>query len=111
MTQRPWLLHPEVLVELREAAEWYEERGAGIGEDFVAAVERCLEKAASHAYPGTHVPYLKRADVRWLLLTPRFPYAVILLLDPRTVIAVSHLHRKPAHWHKRLPRRAANRQG
>jgi len=111
MTQGPWLLHPEVLVELRSAAQWYEERAAGIGEDFVTLFERHLDAAAPHASPGTPVPYVRRADVRWLLLTPRFPYGIVLLLNPRTVLAVAHLHRKPAYWRSRLPKRATTRRG
>ncbi len=105
MTQGPWLLHPEVLVELRSAAQWYEEHAPGIGEDFVTLFERQLEATEAHTYPGTPVPYVRRADVRWLLLTPRFPYGIVLLLEPRSVIAVAHLHRKPAYWRSRLPRR------
>ncbi len=111
MTGRPWLLHPEVLEELGSAAQWYEERAAGIGEDLVTLFERTLDAAALHASPGTPVPYVRRADVRWLLLTPRFPYGIVLLLEPRTVIAVTHLHRVPAYWRRRLPRRAATRRG
>jgi len=111
MTPPSWLLHPEALVELREAAEWYEARAAGVGEEFVTLFQRHLDAAAPHARPGTPVPYARRADVRWLLLRPRFPFGIILLLDPRSVIAVAHLHRKPAYWRKRLPRPASTRRG
>jgi hypothetical protein len=110
MTDGPWLLHPEVLVELREAAGWYEERAAGIGEEFVTVFQRQLEAAAGQAHPGAPVPYVQLVDVRWLLLTPRFPYGIILSLEPRTVIAVAHLRRKPAYWRKRLPRRRTQTQ-
>jgi hypothetical protein len=110
MTDGPWLLHPAALVDLREAAGWYEERAAGIGEEFVTVFERHLEAAARHGHPGTPVPHVRRADVRWLLLTPRFPYGIILFLDPRTVIAVAHLRRKPAYWRTRLPRKRESRR-
>ena len=111
MTPRSWLLDPEALEELREAAEWYEERAAGIGEELVTLFQRHLDAAASHTHPGTPVFYSRRADVRWLLLTPRFPFGIVLLLDPRTVLAVAHLHRKPAYWRKRRPKRASTRRG
>lgn len=111
MTARAWLLHPEALVEFREAAEWYEERAAGIGEEFVTLFQRHIDAAASHAQPGTPVPYARHAEVRWLLLTPRFPYGIVLLLDPRTIIAVAHLRRRPAYWRQRLPGRASPRRG
>ena len=109
MTDRPWHLHPDVLVELRSAAQWYEERATGIGEEFVARFERHLDAAASHEYPGTPVPYVRRADIRWLLLTPRFPYGIVFLLDPRTIIALAHLRRRPGYWRRRLPRRTSTR--
>jgi hypothetical protein len=31
VTSRPFQFHPEAELELTEAAEWYEERGAGLG--------------------------------------------------------------------------------
>jgi toxin ParE1/3/4 len=109
MIPPPLLLHPEALTELREAAQRYEASAAGLGEEFVSLFERRLDAAAAQASPGTNVPYACRADVRWLLLLPRFPFAIILLLDPRSVIAVAHLHRKPGYWRKRLPRRGSTR--
>jgi hypothetical protein len=111
MTQPPWLLHPEALFELREAAAWYETRAAGIGEEFVTLFERHLEAAAAHPSPGTLVPYGRRRDCRWLLMTPRFPYGIIVLLEPRTIIAVAHLRRKPGYWRKRVVRPTATRRG
>jgi hypothetical protein len=96
MTSSAWPLHPKALTELRAAAEWYEERAADLGEEFIAHFERHVDAASWHAHPGTSVPYVRRPDVRWLLLTPRFPYGIVLLLEPRAVIAVAHLHRKPA---------------
>ncbi len=109
MTSSAWPLHPEALTELRDAAEWYEERAPDLGEEFIALFQRHVDAASGHPQPGTPVPYVRRGGVRWLLLTPRFPYGIILLLHPRTVIAVAHLHRKPGYWRKRLPKRTSAR--
>jgi toxin ParE1/3/4 len=111
MSTRRWAFHPDVTLELRAAAEGYERRGAGLGEDFVAVFERHLEAAAASTHPGTPVPYVRRADVRWLLLTPRFPYGIVLLVDESSaVIALAHLRRKPGYWRKRLRQRFSVRR-
>jgi hypothetical protein len=111
MSSRRWAFHSDVLGELRAAAEWYERRAAGLGEDFVALFERHLEEAAASAHPGTLVFYVRRAEVRWLLLTPRFPYGIVLLLDDsRAVIALARLRRKPGYWRKRLRQRPSVRR-
>ena len=105
MTARPWLLHPEAIVELREAAEWYEQHAIRLGEDFVAVFERRLEATLAQASPGTIIPYVRRPDIRWLPMTPRFPYGIVLSLEPRTVIALAHLRRRPEYWRTRSAKR------
>jgi hypothetical protein len=105
MTARPWDFHPEALAELDAAGRWYEERRGGIGEEFVDRVHEALADAGTFPSPGVTVPSVRLANVRRLLMTPRFPYAVILLTDARVVIAVAHLHRRPNYWRVRLPRR------
>jgi hypothetical protein len=109
MNTQPWSLHPEALAELDAAGEWYDGRDEGLGEDFVDSVYRALHAAMAQQHPGTVIPYVRRNDVRWLLMTPRFPYGLVLLLDPRVVIAVAHLHRRPGYWKKRLPPRSVSR--
>ena len=54
MTDRSWLLHPEVLVELREAATWYEHRAAGIG-----LLKACMEFPVVSRDQHTNAPSIR----------------------------------------------------
>lgn len=49
MTSRPFQFHPEAELELTEAAEWYEERGAGLGREFLRSVRAKVDLGATTA--------------------------------------------------------------
>jgi hypothetical protein len=103
MSEQAWAFHPDALAELDEAGRWYEERHEGLGEELVESVYDALTRAAPLPSPGVTVPGVRRAHVRRLLMTPRFPFAVILLSDERVVLAVAHLSKRPNYWRARLP--------
>lgn len=94
-------LHPEAREELRSAALWYEEKRAGLGNDFVAEVASSFERLA--ASPSRYPIWLghprapieiRRARVN------RFPYVVAFEVRPNDVLilAVAHMRRKPLYW-------------
>jgi plasmid stabilization system protein ParE len=92
------LFRPEAEVELMEAASWYEERGKGLGADFlrsldaaVAAIER-----NPHAYP------IVFGKVRRSVLR-RFPYIIIYRVenDEILILACIHGRRDPKRWQER----------
>ena len=96
-------LHADAAAELGAAAVWYEERRAGLGLQFVAAVDRAVEHARSWPHSGAAVPELSGSlDVRRLPVA-RFPYHLVYLLDDEAihVLAVAHDHRKPGYWQER----------
>ena len=84
--------------ELRDARDWYERQGPGMGRRFVEAVGVVLEHIRENPrqFPVVHGE-LRRALVR------RFPYGVFFLDQPAVirVVAVVHLHRHPATWRRR----------
>jgi len=41
-------LHPEVVLELEETYQWYEDRSEGLGTRFIASVNKTLQEVASH---------------------------------------------------------------
>jgi toxin ParE2 len=91
----------EALAEVSEARDYYAAVRLELGREFVAEVDRAISRVVAN--PLTWSPYSRRT-LRYLL--SRFPYAVICRVkdDVLRILAVSHLHRSPGYWIKRLPR-------
>jgi toxin ParE1/3/4 len=81
-----------------DACEWYNQRRAGLGRRFEAAVEGTLEmiSASPESFPMVH------RDVRRALVR-RFPYGLFYRIRGETihVLAVLHGRRDPARWKER----------
>lgn len=94
----PLVLRREVEVDLQVARDWYEKQRAGLGEEFVAAVDQTFARivAAPELY-GVVLRDLRRARLR------RFPYVVYyrLLTDRVEIIAVLHGSRNQRIWQDR----------
>jgi plasmid stabilization system protein ParE len=94
----PVILRRLAQAEFDDAADWYEQRRAGRGAAFTAAVRQVLSAIASQpdAHPQVH------GDVREALVSG-YPYAVYYRpeLGQITVLAVFHTSRDPAEWQKR----------
>lgn len=70
--------------DLAAAFKWYEERGIGLGFDFICCVEARFELIA-------HKPQLfrKRSPVHRMVMTRRFPHAIYFIWeegDARVVV-------------------------
>ena len=89
------LVRPSAKADLRESFAWYEEQRAGLGAEFLDAVERKVAQIASHPL---RFPVARRATRRAIVL--RFPYSVFYVVDGAmiSVLAVMHHARSPAHW-------------
>ncbi len=92
--------HPEAAAELEAAALWYEQRQAGLGDDFLGEFERTLRRIITE--PQRWHPIV--GDNRKLNFH-RFPYAIVYCLrdDCLYITAVMHLHRRPFYWAHRQP--------
>mgnify|MGYP005851116005 CR=1 FL=1 len=98
-------LLPDAEQELQAAAQWYEQRQQGLGEQFLetaiaalVSIERHPRRFAPYAYaPANH-------EVRRCLLG-RFPYGIIYEVrsDELVILAVAHAVRRPGYWRSRLP--------
>lgn len=94
------IVAPEAALDIAEGYDWYEDRRAGLGEDFLTSVDACMENICRYPaiYPLVHESY-RRALIR------RFPYAIFFedAEETVTVYAVFHTSRDPAKWRQRLP--------
>ena len=89
------LFHELAQVELNNAAEEYESHHTLLGREFVATVERGLERLS--AFPESGTPYV--AGTRRLVLG-RFPYSVVYFRenDSIIIVAIAHHRRMPGYW-------------
>lgn len=97
-------LFPEVLQDLSEARDWYDEQSEGLGTEFLDAFWRTLDvidkapltpkRIGRH---GSAAPLRRTHLEGW-------PFAVLYLFEHDTVIvvAVHHDRRHPKHWRHRV---------
>lgn len=94
------ILAPETEEDLADACTWYESHRAGLGEEFLASVEACLERLrrTPQGFPLVHEHYRR-------VLLRRFPYAIFYeyVKGTATVYCVFHTSRDPHKWRLRLP--------
>ncbi len=95
----PVRLLPEARAEFDAAADWYEQKQAGRGVDFVAKVRAVFDRIAAN--PALHAKVYR--DVR-KAVTARFPYVVLYQeeADEVLIISVFHTSRDPAVWQARV---------
>lgn len=84
--------------ELRRAADHYDRKRPGLGDELLAEVERAVLQLC--AFPESGAPH--HAKTRRLPLR-RFPFLVIYRLqgEELVVVAVAHQRRKPGYWGRR----------
>ncbi|HTW45942.1 MAG TPA: type II toxin-antitoxin system RelE/ParE family toxin [Acidobacteriaceae bacterium] len=96
---RSILFTPAAREELFDARDWYENESAGLGQQFLAAVEAAIERICTNP---RQFPVVYKNVCRALLR--RFPYALMSVIEDDnglTVIACFHGSRDPAHWQGR----------
>ena len=94
----PFDVHPEAETELIAAAQYYDERRPGLGDDYLHEMQRLTEFALEHPEAGAPVD----DGTRWLL-SRRFPYAVVYRwrTGRMQVVSFAHLRRRPGYWRSR----------
>jgi plasmid stabilization system protein ParE len=95
---RALILHPEAQQDVGNAAFWYEDKSAGLGSDFLRAVDAAVAqiRRTPLLFPVVEGP-IRRALLR------RFPYAVYFVDsgDEIRVLACSHARQNPERWQQR----------
>ncbi len=90
--------HPRARAELYRAAEWYDRRQIGLGDEFYAEVAKSF--AQMRAFPGAQpeiLPGWRRA------LPGGFPYGLVYReLGPEVliIVAIAHSKRRPGYWRR-----------
>lgn len=84
--------------EYDDAADWYDQRRAGLGAAFTAEVQRVLDQIA--VQPGFYTQVYQ--DVREALVSG-YPYCVYYREEPGRVVVLSVFHtaRDPSIWQGR----------
>ncbi len=96
---KPAVFHDHAMVELDEAAAWYQRRKPGLEGEFLSAVEETVRRICERPEAGT--PY---ATTRFRYLPiRRFPYVVFYSGDAEVirVMAIAHGRRRPDYWKNR----------
>ena len=90
--------HPAAASEMRAAAAYYQDRVPGLGEEFLAEVERVCSRLSEQQSLGPRLD----AEHRRLALK-RFPFGLIYRLKSSNVqvVAVAHRRRRPEYWRRR----------
>ena len=98
----PIRFHRAAGAEAEAAVRWYNERVAGLGDDFRAELAAAVERVGAGPLMWPISPYDPRTR-RHLL--SRFPYSLVYVVraDGEVVVAaVAHAKRRPGYWRTRI---------
>jgi toxin ParE1/3/4 len=92
------LFRPEAREDVIQARDWYEKQSAGLGGEFVRALEAAVASASRSpdAFPAVS------GELRRVLLR-RFPYSLVYQLHGDTLVVLACFH------HRRSPRTLTDR--
>jgi plasmid stabilization system protein ParE len=100
----PLRISEEAAAEVVEAARWYDTHRAGLGTEFLDAVDQAVTRIAEAPRMGSPVPGISDQAIRRRPVL-RFPYHVVYLElpDRLQILAIAHDRRRPGYWVGRLP--------
>jgi len=87
--------------ELTKASQFYESKSAGLGTDFLDAVQQAVDVLRKQPLIGQELGAgLRKA------LTHTFPFTLIYSPEEKEIliVAVAHQRRKPGYWRGRIGR-------
>lgn len=90
---------PRARREVRAAFHWYESKRAGLGSEFLRALDAAIEDV--RRMPGKHQLVAKRTRK---VLVRRFPYFIFYALEGQCILvtAVFHTSRDSRSWSDRV---------
>ena len=92
------IVRPAAAADIEEAFLWYERQRAGLGDEFLIAIQSALDKIVAH--PNRY-PVIRRNTRR--MLVHRFPYQIFYRVYDEVVVVVACMHgrRDPLRWQLR----------
>lgn len=89
--------------EAEAAAAWYERERAGLGTEFLEAIEAAIDVIESGFLPLSPLPGSVGVLGAKRLILRRFPYAIVVVDrgDEKIIVAFAHHSRKPGYWRER----------
>jgi toxin ParE1/3/4 len=96
---KPVIIHGEAIAELEGAISYYEDQKVGLGLDFLAEVERSLDKIRQN--PNLGADYKATGLRRYVI--QRFPFLIFYAEFEEFiwVVAIAHGKRRPDCWRQR----------
>lgn len=93
-----YTFHPEAVAELNSAAQFYDLRVAGLGQQFAGEVQRTVLFICKYPDAGATVQSNTRR-----VLVDRFPFAVFYRFEREgiQIVAVAHTRKHPGYWRRR----------
>ena len=97
--------HPAASDEVVETTAYYEDKVPGLGDGFIAEVERVIEVLCDQPNIGQSVGEAFRR-----ILLSRYPYSLIYSIESERIwiVAVAHHRRRPGYWQDRIDRSLQN---
>ena len=99
-------LHPDAKLDLLEAADWYDSRAAGLGDDLIAEFEEATTTIveAPHTWPVWPGTPVVDPPIRRFLLSRFSFYAIGFRVFPDRVFVLGLVHssREPFYWTGRV---------
>lgn len=92
-------LRPEVVKDLEDAADWYDERKLGLGSEFLRECESAIDRILKRPEQATVAPDGIRS-----VRIHRFPYVIYYRIDFTTVVVFSIMFggRDDSSWRDRI---------
>ena len=93
------IVRPAAAADIEEAFLWYERQAAGLGDEFLIAVQSALDKIVANP---KQYPVIQRNTRR--ALVHRFPYQIFYRVYDEVVVVVACMHgrRDPRRWKSRV---------
>ena len=92
-------IHPFAEFDMQHAKDWYNDKSANFGNEFMTEVERTISQMLNNPYQFSVISQ----DTRKAVIS-RFPYTIFYKIGLNTVdlYAVFHNSRNPIIWKKRI---------